>query len=165
MLMRLINYITLLLCLALMSTCKKYPENTLWFQNVEKINFFDRFKITSYTVNSLDSINSFSKYYCSKVKNKDVTQLQFIDDHQNGNSLYTTLDGYKTHFYYSYSKNKSKLYIYSLTNLIDTNIMKKNIFIFYPLWWEIIKLDINGERKIKTVYENNSYEITFNPGT
>ena len=43
-------------------TCKKYPENTLWFKNPTGIPVMEGY-ITSYVVNGIDSLNLLNYYY------------------------------------------------------------------------------------------------------
>ena len=48
--------------LILFTTCKKYPENTLWFKNPKKLTFVCG-KMTAYIVNGIDSLPYLDAYF------------------------------------------------------------------------------------------------------
>jgi hypothetical protein len=169
--MKNIIYILLFIIGISYTSCKKYPENTLWFKRVKKLEFFDNVKLISYTVNGVDSLAALNKYFGSKVFSKDITSLSFdeiFDVHfksnvprinvPNGNN-----GNYQLTFFYSYSKNKKKLEIvYDLMSYNDTAVFSRSFFVEQITEWQIMKFDPKGIRKIKTTINNNAYEMEFN---
>ena len=47
--------------LCFFSTCKKYPENNLWFKNPKRIAIINGY-IYEYKVNHIDSLNGLNRY-------------------------------------------------------------------------------------------------------
>ncbi len=164
--------LTFLISLVLtLSTCKKYPENTLWFKRVKKIKFFDNVRITSFTVNGVDSLSALNKYFGSKIVQKDITStyiMESYDENYGGNvPVFTIPNGgngtYHVKFFYDYSKNKKKLDIfYDLGINNDTTIFARSLFVNEITTWDIIKFEPKGTRKLKTNINSNIYEIQFN---
>ena len=154
------------------STCKKYPENTLWLKNPKRICPV-KGSITSYKVNGIDSLDLLDLYY--KVypvstgdpyidnPNKELKKELFIShtfSRKNGSFSVRTLHVYFYEIDVIWDKKKNSILISAGNS--DTIYYKKNIFIERQ-YWEVIYLDKNGKSKIKTTFNNgNTYEITFN---
>lgn len=62
-----ISFVSLVL-IVLFSTCKKYPENNLWFKNPRKFSIIGGY-ITAYKVNGIDSLSYLNKYYAPLIPN------------------------------------------------------------------------------------------------
>ena len=154
----------------LVFSCKKCPENNLWFKNPEKLKFVGGY-ITKYTVNGIDSLDLLNTYFNyanlsqpnwpqikTDIKNTKITA--YTDDAywQTEWDLGRTGVIYTSEVYTS-KKKKIKIFFYS-----DTMFYKKNIFINKQIEWDIIHLSAkNSKRKMKTTLSNgNTYEIEFN---
>jgi hypothetical protein len=55
-------YAFIISCGLLFMTCKKYPENTVWFKNPTDIPVING-HITAYVVNGIDSLDLLNSYY------------------------------------------------------------------------------------------------------
>lgn len=149
--------------LLLFNSCKKYPENSLWFKNPEKLHPFNGY-ITKYNVNSVDSLDLLNNFFNNKVGlEKDIKKSQFHSYSEKGR-LYTDFiypNGFQSiPISYSFSNKKKYMFVQMMN---DTTIFKKNLFINESLEWEIIRLARKGSFKLKTTLANgNSYEIQIN---
>ena len=151
-----------------LSTCKKYPENVVWFKNIKKIKFFETHRLIKYTVNGIDSLDALSKYIGSNSYYKDIRKTYFSSAMDNNKNIGVFVLGYgggvePVGIYYTYSKNKKEIsFIYGKDGNYDTTAIKINIFIDETPW-KIIKLIPDGTRKIKKTSNNNTYELQFGP--
>lgn len=162
-------FFILVAILLFFTTCKKYPENTLWFKRIKKIEFFDNAKITSYTVNGIDSLALLNKYFGSKINVKDISTTfieEEFDNHYDANvpTFFIPNGGnsFSITFFYSYSKNKKKLTIFYDQANNDTAVFARSLFVDQITEWDIVKLVPKGTKKIKTTINGNTYEIQFN---
>ena len=152
------------------SSCKKYPENTLWFKKVKKLYFFNRVKLVSYKINGDESINTLNNYFGSKITVKDINTVEFGEEYdRNLDKKYGVFtipnnnSGYHLPFYYDYIHNKKKIKIYFNTSYnCDTTIYSRSPFVEESTEWDIIKFDPKGTRKIKATINSNVYEMEFN---
>lgn len=168
-------YLLLLTCLSLLlffSTCKKYPENTLWFKSPASIEFIEG-NLTHYIVNGIDSINELDNFFYNDVNNNpyvgDFSSLKFQTRPTRAKGYYEAFinkpqnyNGYfSNNFEYRYIDKNNKI---KLSNTIDIKrVIKKNIFIDDSIIWEITMLEKkNGTRKMKGTYNGNTYELQFN---
>lgn len=150
-----------------LSTCKKYPENRLWFKNPTKIYPFVG-HITKYEVNGIDSLELLNFYYkkitCPDI---DIKKAYFSTTGAPSNIATTftfpsSINGCSSNSYlnYTFSNDKKSLNIYYSP---DKSLSNRNIFIEDNLKWQIIKLTKKRELKIKTILNNgNTYEIQIN---
>ena len=151
-----------------LNSCKKYPENTLWFKNPEKMTFIFG-ELTVYKVNGIDSLPFLASYGVNgaQLLLNDIRTGPKCNSCHNG--LYFSFSGLVNNGALSFalsngsfeyvSKGK-KLKIY---NTPDKSFYSKNIFIESGLEWEIVYLSKKDDkRKIKTTYNGNVYEIQFN---
>ncbi len=154
----------------LFTTCKKYPENRLWFVNPEKLQPFEGY-IKSYKVNGSDGLEDLNNFRNKKLI-KRVEDFEFLerenssDCHHCDNTGEIVTDGSLTiRFNYVLLNKKKQLQIYSDLGDMPTippsneTLMTKNIFVESGLVWDIIKLTRKGRLKIKTVHQGNTYEI------
>lgn len=164
-----ISFILFTAGLLFFTTCKKYPENTLWFKRYSKIPVINGY-ITEYRVNGIDSLNFLNVYYKPVIPNshppynktiRDIRQEKF--EAYNRKSVYW---GVNCDLYYSNMsyKWKSKGRAISIAGSVDTLYYRKQLFLNTKgeIEWDIQYLDKKGKKaKIKTTYNNNTYEITF----
>lgn len=141
------------------STCKKYPENTLWFKNPDKLHPFIG-SITKYNVNGIDSLDLMNIYFVEKPYffEKSIRKCNFYT-HKDTEfyTLFVYPDALSVVVKYDLVKKNKKM-IVSLGQ--DTTIFKKNIFISDATEWDIIRLNRKGPLKLKTTLDNgNTYEI------
>ncbi len=156
------------------STCKKYPENTLWFTRVKKIAFFDNVKLTGFTVNGIDSMPFANDFFGRGARFKNYNDCAFGSGYldNDGCSLTGVFNPGSISssvsidpailIPYNYSKNKKCVTIeFGRFGIFDTAVFKRNLFIDNTTPWQIIKLIPNGTRKIKKTVNNNTYELQF----
>ena len=149
------------------TTCKKYPENTLWFKNPTKIHSLQGY-ITKYTVNGIDSLHLMDSYFGNYSGSpnliKDLSKAEFRITSGNYDKK---LPEYNIVFppfanlaelYVSFKNHKKYV---SIKTRIDTSILKRSLFM--DVDWKIIRLAKSGPFKIETTLNNgNKYEIQFN---
>ncbi len=155
-------YVLFILLILLFSTCKKYPENALWFKNPEKLYPFQGY-ITKYEVDGIDSLDLLNKFYGNSIGlNKKLREAKFLTTvnfkkidcrvvHGNGNSSSV-----------GYEFIKKKKYLHISLYASDTSVYRKNIFINFDVEWQIIRLAKSGSFKLKTKHNGKNYEIQFN---
>ena len=151
------------------TTCKKYPDNILWFKNPENLAPFNGY-IKAYLVNGIDSTESLknylgSKFYVAAQYGATYDRIAVTEsDAKNANRHQPYLKYYaystsQAEFSYKYLSKKKQLIINN--NIRDTSLYKKNLFIEDGLTWDIIQLSRKNKKdfKIKTTHNNNTYEI------
>ncbi len=159
-----ITNIFLVLLLFTLSTCKKYPENTLWFKNPEKVPVLKGY-ITKYEVNGIDSLDLLNKYFGVNptIKNRNVKECEFQQYINYGRiSGIWNLGGSCTIETDQHFLDKGKKI--RLFQSIDTSCYKKNIFVSLYQVWEILHFPTSKKPyfKIKTLVNNNTIIIQFN---
>lgn len=162
-----ITYSILIIFIILLSGCKKYPENTLWFKNPEKICPISG-NITEYKVNGIDSLNLLNVYYEQAILHgygpynntiRDVKQEVFNPSNKGKGKFNLQCDIFASNSgTCTWNSNKKSV---NVRVGIDMEYFKRNIFITQGLNWDIQYLDTKGKSKIKTTYNGNTYEITF----
>lgn len=164
-------YLVFLTCLSLLlffSTCKKYPENTLWCKNPYNYPIVQGY-ITEYKVNGIDSLDLLNMYYdtvrindrypYNKVE-RNVRKEQFGAFKRNKITYNVTNDLLGADAITTVKWKTDKKNIWIGAPLPDYRFFKKNLFIKSSIW-EVVKLDPNGQKKIKNTFNGNTYEITF----
>ncbi|MBK7310391.1 MAG: hypothetical protein IPI93_06255 [Sphingobacteriaceae bacterium] len=157
---KIIFYILLASSLFSLTTCKKYPENRLWFKNPERIYPFQG-NLTKYTVNGIDSLDLLNAYWGNQFGLvKDIRQIKFSTTYNTPNEPRATLifsGGLSTSLYYSFGCKKRCI---NISMYRDTAIYKKRLFISDQIAWKINRLAKSGPFKIETTLDNgNKYEI------
>lgn len=152
------QFISAALLILLFTGCKKFPENTLWFKNPDKV--FKGGKITSFTMNGIDQTQIYRdkykyfpyNYYGSSID--DVYQTEFTFN--AGNKELSSVIG-KGSFKFSETQRE-----------VEINFKPKNweygaesIFMAY-LSWKVLKITADGQLKIQAEYNFKKYEIQFN---
>ena len=145
----LIYAIIILVSINFMS-CKKYPENNLWFKNPKKMSPVHGY-IKAYTVNGIDSLDLLNVYYEPTIKHgygpynkaiKDVKQEYFdVRSSKKGIAnincdLFSGYIGVIT----TWSSNKKSI---NIRSGIDLEYYKRNIFLVSGLNWDVVYLDKN----------------------
>lgn len=165
------RYISLFVMVVLFTTCKKYPENKLWFKNPYKIAVINGY-MTEYKVNGIDSLDLLNSYYKPIVPNgiypynkttRDIKQEHFQACCAKNGYWQVTSDLYlfDNHLEYEMQKDKKTIRI---AGSVDTLYYTKQLFIDTKgvMDWQIQYLDKKGRMsKFKTIYKGNTYEITF----
>ncbi len=150
--------------ISLLTTCKKYPDNDLWFKSPESA--FTGGSITAYTIDGVDSIPMWNNIYNTYPYNgfpAPTIPFNFsgnswrIDD--KNNIIESAFGSGSYHFF----SNKKYIYIYFKMVVLSNN-QPPNYNIFYTTesTWKILKLTKNGIFRIQRTYNNKVYEIEFN---
>lgn len=160
---KVVLYILFFLALITLSTCKKYPENTLWFKNPKKLYPFQG-NLTKYQVNGIDSLDLLNTFYGHELGLiKDIRRATFLTSINKGDidcRLNHGGSGLSNYINYNFNKNKKSLTVFFYQ---DTAIFRKHLFITNSTEWLIIRLAREGSFKLKTKLENgNTYELQIN---
>lgn len=165
---RFLLYIFILFgCFTISVSCKKYPENTLWFKNPYKIAVLKGY-ITEYKVNGIDSLDLLNIYYKPVIPNashpynktdRNIKMEYFKSVSVAKGHWEVNCDLYEN-LTYEMQKDKKNIRI---GGSVDTIYFKKQLFLDKTgeIDWQIEYLDKKGKSKIKTTYNGNTYEITF----
>ncbi len=155
-----------LICLSalfLFTTCKKYPENNLWFKNPAKVLARGEghpWILDYYSVNDLDSTASdFLKVY------KEQGIVMIIKPGKSGDYIYNSFD--VLHGYWELANKKKNIdfrfTMYSFFSNSPSNsnyLNQRNIFLESAFEWKINKLT-KAQFWISTNYNSIKYEIHF----
>ncbi len=156
------TYLLLAILLLLFATCKKYPENNLWFKNPKKIYPFQGY-ITKYEVDGIDSLDLLNKFYGNQLGlNKNFREAKFTTYGDYGDTRCSLIFGGGLSSSVNYEFVKKKKYLNINLSVGDTTVYKKNIFINFDVEWQIIRLAKSGSFKLKTKHNGKNYEIQFN---
>jgi hypothetical protein len=148
-------------------TCKKYPENNLWFKSASKAIHGD-WNLTFFEINGNDSLNNNVKLISDKKISFTLTNSNKLFLPHRGGDIKIIGDG---NFIggWTISKNKKEIEI-SFTSKYEnvTNVSYcpcynlQNIFAAYKtkIIWKIEKLS-RREFWISTTYNNLNYELHF----
>ena len=148
--------LALIAILSLFTTCKKYPENTLWFKTPE--SEFVGGKIIAYTVDGIDSIPMWDAIYAAPPyngygNNVQIKDVVFYMPHKG--ELDSNIGRGSFHFY------NNKKYLYMFFYMSDS-APPNNIFVTIEGNWRVLKLTGKGDLRIQRTYNNKVYEIEFN---
>ncbi len=156
---------SVLVCLA---SCKKYPENDLWFKNPYDFPVVHG-NIVDYRVNGIDSLDLLNLYYDTVRINdrypynktsRDIRQESFSPTKRAKVSYDISCDLFSDGIgHLEWENDKKRVVIYFSGS--DYRYYKKNIFIENNTVWEVVKLEKDGLSKIKNTFNGNVYEITF----
>ncbi len=157
------------LVVAILCTCKKYPENNLWFKNPKKINPFCR-RLKEYKVNGIDSLALLNNYFDTTIKEvnpKDISLASFVTNvyiKKESTALISPGVNNIGGIEYSLTKRNDFIKINFLNGMYNGKVLfKKNLFISSETEWKIIKLTKKTcDFKIETTLSNgNKYEISI----
>ena len=160
------------LCLLLigLNSCRKYPENNLWFISPEKA-FDSSRRLTEYTVDGADSLPmwdalyntgpDYNGYWPADSSNPFIMKniIFRIGDEAKDKTIASYIGSGSFHYY----NNKKYLYMYFKMDNKGHNlpIPKYNFFYTEESKWKILKLTKNGTLRIQRTYNNKLYEIQF----
>lgn len=159
------KYAILFVLVIFLSTCKKYPENRFFgkpWNYYPVAGYITEFKING--VDSMEALNHhYKKDYYSKVPGApdDVRKLQFTGRRTSklDGEIDIGVDPTLERGTYDWLNEHKQIYFevpYS-----GTNFRK---LLFPPgATWDVMRFDKNGVRKYKTIYNGNTYEVTYNP--
>ena len=157
MLQRFKYYLILLTALFLFTTCKKYPENKLWFMNPYRA--FNDGYLTYVTVDGADSTGLISSSI-----NQDVTK-DFYTTVADESKYEINADTYRGIYSFANKKKEIKLNISFEgvpENLPPSPKPYTPAAFKYGGSWQILKLTSKGTLKIKKEYNGKIYEAQFN---
>ena len=143
------------------TTCKKYPENDLWFKNPEKT--FKGGRLTDFTVNGVDSMPMWERIYTTPPEYNglyspfDVRTIEFSYTRE-GNILSSNI-GEGTLKFINNDKDVSISFSMIAAGISEA---KYNLFYSKKSEWRILKLYKGGMMRIQRIYNNKTYEIQFN---
>ncbi len=152
------KFLKYLLLLAVLVSCKKYPENNLWLKNPTNVlarGIYQPWILDFYSVDGIDSTQSnFLKAYreegVSIYIEKGKPNLNWYRIADFSNSAWEFVNHKKT------IRFKSSEMIYNSGSYSN----QRNIFMQRDLVWEIQKLN-KKEFFIKASYNSREYEIHF----
>jgi hypothetical protein len=155
----LVRHIFCFFILITLSTCKKYPDNTLWFKNPKKVSPFYGY-LKKYTVNGIDSLDLLNNYFghAFGLVVKDIRRARFdTEKHRSGwLEAKWIVSGFTLPVGFDYLRKNCYVH---LSCGADTSIFKKILFISPDIEWQILQLG-KDPFKAKTTLENgNTYEI------
>lgn len=143
----------------LFNSCKKFPENNLWFSNPEKV--FKGGKITSYTFNtSFDQMPYWKAKYSEFPYNYFGAPINNVFDEEfsfnkSTNEIKSVI-GEGT-FKFNTKKKWVEIYFHPVNEAFGA----ENIFLAH-INWKIVYLDKKGKMIIETEYNLKTYRIQFN---
>jgi hypothetical protein len=149
-----------ILVLALFTSCKKYPENNLWFSSPERS--FKGGKITSFTVNGADSSSLMNSMW-----NVDIAERSFEVKRRSENEYVASGDFNGVINYLG----KTQLNIILIPDNMGAFSTSGN---YNPInsngvsadrsdgRWDILKCTRKGQMKIRRTVNDRTYEIQFN---
>lgn len=152
------KYLIVFLIAAVLTGCKKYPENTIYSNHPEK--YFKGGKITSYKVNGVDRMQYYRDLYKNFPYNYVGSSIPDIFD------LPFTYDSGTENFKSDYGEgsikfSETKREVEIRFKPINWNYGAENIFV-HDLSWKIMKLNKSGQMKLQAKYDFKLYEIEFN---
>jgi len=159
---KLVLYSFLLFFVATLSTCKKFPENRFWgkpkhYWPIGK--FISEFKING--VDSMEALNYHYRqdYYLSNPNAPDdVRKLEFscIRD-KNSGFFYISFEPARFGTgHYGWRPDYKTIFIGFSSGLRFCRLL------FPPSGtWDVIRFDKKGVKKYKTIYNGNTYEVTY----
>ena len=156
---RVFKILASLLLVMLFTTCKKYPENNLWFKSPEKA--FKGGEIIAYMVDGIDSIPMWNTIYSTAPYNgygTNITVENFIFNTKGNVLLDSNIGGGSFHFF------NHKKYIsisFTMTNNPWNPQPQYYFFGTKDSDWKVLKLTSNGDMRIQRTYNNKVYEIEF----
>ena len=150
----------LILMLVLFASCKKYPENKLWFSSPEKA--FEGGRITLFTIDGADSLSKMNSMWdlnvaeCSFELRKESKAEYIASGDFNGvinylgnKELIINLVPEKFGFF-------SSTPIYNPINSNGVSNKKSDGR------WDILKCTRDGQMKIRRTINGRTYEVQFN---
>ena len=156
------RFIFFLSAVIILFSCKKYPENNLWFKNPVKViarDYQSPWILEYYSVNDIDSTNS---TFLLAYKEEGLYVLKGSNS-SNGFKCPGVFDGGS--FRYSDRKRYVNFQFsldafHSNSTINSSHTSQRNIFLAPGFNWKIEKL-CKAQFWISTTYNNIKYEIHF----
>jgi hypothetical protein len=153
--------------ISLLTTCKKYPENTIWFKSPESAIRANALNLKGFTVDGVDSLPMFDAIFNNPPYGGlptptafiDVTKLIWYLPNRGGVSEINTNWGSGEYHFFNHNK---ELYIFYNNDDTPSGSPVFNFFYTRESNWKILKLTKQGELKIQRTYNNKVYEMHFN---
>lgn len=145
--------------ISLLTTCKKYPENDLWFKSPESA--FVGGKFTSFTVDGVDSMPMWDNIFSTPQINTHSTVTKGTDiilHQESPGQLRSQLGSGSWHYF----DNKKYLYIFFKMYSDYAPAPTYNLFYTNEGNWKVLKLTKSGDLKIQRTYNGKVYEMEFN---
>ena len=149
--------------ISLLTTCKKYPENTLWFKSANSA--FKSGNLTAFTVDGIDSIPMWNTFFNTPPYGGFAVPAS--------NSPYDILtvfwridkgvieSGFGTGSYHFFNNSKDIYIYFRMYDDIYNHPQTYNIFYSAETTWKILKLTKSGTIRIQRTYNNKVYEMEF----
>ena len=150
----------------LLTTCKKYPENTLWFKTPNSAISSGYLK--AFTVNGTDSLPMWNTIYNTSPYNgysppPPNTQYDISTVLWNFNTTPGEIQSDFGYGSFHLFDNKKQIYIFfrMTEDLNNYPPPKYNFFYTVESTWKILKLTKSGTLRIQRTYNNKVYEMEF----
>lgn len=117
--------------------------------------------LTRYDIDGADSLPSLSNYFVGQNAPGSYTNISFSDSqpyHDDGRKTYLVTKGASMTIYYDLVEKKKKLLI---TQLVDTNIFRKNLFVLKGSTWAIAHFPKKKENflKLSATIQGKAYVV------
>lgn len=145
----------------LFSSCKKYPENRLWFKNPQRA--FTGGKLTSFKVNGDDSIPLFNSTWGYDLTQKSFSLFKPYHDYDE----WTVRGDFDGSFHFAGDKEMQVILTPLQNSLAPPSIYNPFLRLADSEGktdnrWDIIKLTRKGQLKLKRKINGTTYEVQFN---
>jgi hypothetical protein len=157
-----IRVFNIIIAVLIVSGCKKYPENNLWFKKPAKQGLLFGY-LQKYEVNGIDSLDLLSNYIITGHINQinDIRKCEFHQYYESGRigCIWRLAGSCDLHMYQDYVAKYKKV---KFSQTIDPTCFNKSLFIGPNIEWTILNFPTKKRPflKIKTTLDNgNTYEI------
>lgn len=154
----LLTSLLIITIISLFTTCKKYPENTLWFKTPGSAYTYGNLR--AFTVDGVDSMPMWDNIFSTPQINTHSTVTKGTDiilHQESPGQLSSQLGSGSWHFF----NNKKYLYIYFKMYSDYMPAPTYNLFYTNEGNWKILKLTKDGDLRIQRTYNNKVYEMEF----
>ena len=146
-----------------LNSCKKYPENNLWFKSPESA-FKGSHHLSAFTVDGVDSLPMWDALYTTPPNYNGyrgllkATNIYMDNIEKISGYLSSQIGGGTFHFF----NNKKYIYIFfKMSTQLYTPPATYNLFYTQESNWKILKLTKSGTLRIQRTYNDKVYEIQF----
>ena len=152
--------------ISLFMSCKKYPENTLWFKTPNSA--IGQCHLIAFTVDGDDSIPMWNRIYNTSPYNgysppppgtqRNISDATWDFHYRASDEFLTDFSSGSFHLF----DHKKQIYIYSRMD-VTSYLPPPTYNLFYTAEsnWKILKLTKDGNLKIQRTYNNKVYEMEF----
>jgi len=157
--------LTVLIIISLFTTCKKYPENTLWFKS--PASAISSGYLRAFTVDGADSLPMWNAIYNTPPYNgysspPPNTQYDISTVIWNFNASSSEIQSDFGSGSFHFFDHKNQIYFFFRMNE-DLNYPPPKYNLFYTVEgnWKVLKLTKSGDLKIQRTYNGKVYEMEF----